>query len=103
MDSNKDVPEARPSKVGWKVVTAGDNGIDLLQFHIEVGDLSEASRIVENITSMIMKYERPDNVFNTQLTLRDWAVQVQIALPVGTWGTKAQQELTDKISELYIS
>ncbi|MFZ2836371.1 MAG: hypothetical protein WAZ21_03550 [Candidatus Saccharimonadales bacterium] len=101
MSSNNVNKPTRSDKQGWSIIASGDNGFDLLQFVINVADFNDATRVGAEITALIMQYERPDDVFNTQLTLRDWHVQVQIALPRETWGTLAQQELTDAVVKLY--
>jgi len=89
--------QTRSKKPGWTVIAEGDNGIDLLQFVIKVADFDEATQLGAKIAALIAKYKRPDAVYDTQVTLRDWRVEVQLALPKGTWGTLAQQELTDAV------
>lgn len=91
------IEQTRSEKPGWSVVASGDNGIDLLHFVIKVDNFNEAAQLSVRVAGLIMQYERPDDVFNTQVTLRDWRVEVQLALPKGTWGTLAQQELTDTL------
>lgn len=101
MNLDKTSKETRTLKIGWDIISKGDNGFDLLQFIINAKDISESSQIAKTVSSMIMKYERPDDVFNTQISLRDWRVEIQLGLPAGTWGTTAQQEFTNLISEIY--
>lgn len=100
MNSDNTIEQTRSEKPGWKVISSGDNGIDLLQFVIEVVDFDEATQLAAKIAALIMQYERPGDVYNTQVTLRDWHVQVQLALPKGTWGTLAQEEITDAVVAL---
>ena len=101
MNLDKNTNDRRTVKAGWVIISAGDNGFDILQFTINAKDMSESSQISDDISSMIMKYGRPDDVFNTQISLRDWRVEILLALPTSTWGTIAQQEFATSISEIY--
>jgi len=101
MYSDKTMKETRALKSGWNIISEGDNGFDLLQFIIKVKDIRESSQTADTISLMLIKYERPDDVFNTQISLRDWRVEIQLALPSNTWGTPAQQDFTTLISAIY--
>jgi len=101
MNSDKTANAARTMKAGWNVIFTGDNGLDELEFRIKVENINESSQIANNISSMIMNYERPDDIFNTLISLFDFKVEIRVVLPTGTWGTAAQQEFTTLISESY--
>lgn len=101
MDYDNTNKPTRSDKPGWSIIATGDNGFDLLQFIIKVTDFDDATQVSTKIASLIQQYERTDDVFNTQITLRGWRVEVQLALPTGTWGTVAQEEFTDAIVALF--
>lgn len=100
MNSDTSNEPTRSDKPGWSVIASSDNGFDLLQFVITVADFDEATQVGTKVASLIQQYERIDDIFNTQITLRGWQVEVQLALPTATWGTVAQQEFTDAIVAL---
>lgn len=93
----------RSSNLGWPVVGSGDNGIDLLQYVIDVADFNEAARIGTEVAALVAKNGREDPVFYTQITLRAWQVAITLTAPVGEWASLSQQELAQTLNARHSS
>lgn len=83
----------RSSDLGWSVIGSGENGIDLLQYVIDVADFDEAARIGTEVAALVAKNGREDPVVYTQITLRAWQVAITLTAPLGEWASLSQQEL----------
>jgi hypothetical protein len=98
MDYDGTTRPKRSSREEWSVVASGDNRIDLLQRVIDVADFSQAARIGTEIAALIQRYERSDHIYDTQVTLRGWRVEITLSAPEGAWWSLSQQELVDTIN-----
>ena len=101
MNSDNTNELKRASDPRWSTIASGDNGIELLQYVIDVAVFNEAARVGTEIASWIAPYGREDPVVFTQVSLRGWRVEIGLAAPIGEWTSVSQQKLASTINDRF--
>lgn len=84
----------------WKrIAEDSSNGTALLQFVIKTNNAEESARIATRIAQFINNHDRSDPVYNTQLTIRSWRLEVQLAATYGRL-SESQRKVMNQIESL---
>ena len=89
----------RDSDEGWSVAKSGDNGVELLQYTINLDDnLIETAQKAEDIAALVVRYEQSNYV---QIVLRGWQITIIMSVPAEARFSEAQQQLAAATNKTY--
>lgn len=97
MDSIYTNRVARSDDYGWQVMVSADNDVDLLQYVIPIGDLTEAAQKANAIAALVIRHEQADYA---QITLKAWRIEITMSTSGGAWRSESQLQLAAAISHL---
>lgn len=90
----------RTDNFGWTVALRGDNNVDLLTLTVDVGGFREAVDTSRQLVELLAEGGFSDSTRDTQITIRQWRVEITIATPAGKWTSLSQKRFAEQAGRL---
>lgn len=84
---------------GWVVIAQGDNDTELRTLRFPTTGMQNGVSFLVELVQVLERFPHREAEY-TQLTLRAWHVEVQLAAPMGIWSSRGQASFARELSRM---